>query len=111
MKENATVGAGNGAGHEAPATATGRSGNRNSMTSLILYGSQVKLTNSHKLVTGFNGQPDYYVRVSHFNGSHKEALDKARPMPGEVVLNTVPIAEPTMTAAQHNAFPGGRWSV
>lgn len=65
------------------------------MKSLILYGSQVKLTNAHKLVTGNGGykQPAYYVRADVFNGDHSEALDKAMPLVGEVVLNTVPISE------------------
>jgi len=63
--------------------------------SLILYGSKVKLTNSHKLVTGWRNQPDYYVRVDTFNGDYPEALDKAKPMEGETVLNTVPLEETT----------------
>jgi hypothetical protein len=62
------------------------------MKSLILYGSQIKLTNAHKLVTGFTGQPDYFVRATVTTDDISTALDCARPMVGEVVLNTVSIA-------------------
>ena len=66
--------------------------------SLILYGSPTKLSNAHKLVTvppqpphGAKRQPDYFVRVDTFNGSMDAALDAAKPMPGETVLNTVEV--------------------
>lgn len=62
--------------------------------SLILYGSHVKCSNAHKLVTrikGENIQPAYYVRVRLFNGDMDEALRKAKPQVGETVLNTVEV--------------------
>lgn len=66
---------------------------RNMNKSLILYGSEVKLSNAHKCVTNPQ-QPSYYVRADLFHGDHGQALDKARPIFGECVLNTVPIAHP-----------------
>ena len=60
------------------------------MKSLIIYGSQTKLTNVHKLVTGPK-QPKYFVRVNQFNGDMTQALEKAKPMTGETVLNTVEV--------------------
>ena len=68
------------------------------MKSLIIYGSRVKLTNAHKLVTSRmkpptgEAQPEYFVRVKVVNTDFETALYKhARPMSGETVLNTVPI--------------------
>lgn len=61
--------------------------------SLILYGAEQPLTNSHKLVTGWRNQPEYYVRAETFNGDCREALDKSKPMEGETVLNTVDISK------------------
>ena len=63
--------------------------------SLILYGSPIKLTNAHKLVTVTNTtfkQPAYYVRADLFHGGIDAALEKAKPMTGETVLNTVEIS-------------------
>lgn len=63
------------------------------MKSIILYGSHIKLTIAHRLVTGFFGQPNYFVRAALFNGDICKALDNARPMPDETVLNTVPVVD------------------
>jgi len=69
------------------------------MKSLILYGSRKKLTNAHKPVTvtregqEIGRQPEYYVRADLFNGDIDEALDKAKPMEGELVLNTCPATD------------------
>lgn len=71
------------------------------MKSLILYGSRVKLTNSHKPVTvprdgqEIGQQPEYFVRAVVCNGDIDFALDHARPMVGECLLNTIPLAERT----------------
>jgi hypothetical protein len=64
------------------------------MKSLILYGSPIKLTNAHKLVTtnATFKQPAYYVRADLFHGGIDSALQKAKPMTGETVLNTVEIS-------------------
>jgi hypothetical protein len=64
------------------------------MKSLILYGSPKKLTNAHKLVTVHTTfkQPEYYVRADLFHGGIDAALEKAKPMTGETVLNTVEIS-------------------
>lgn len=64
------------------------------MKSLILYGSPHKLTKSHKLVTHQISSklcpvPKYYVRAKVFHGDTLTALDKAKPLPGETILNTV----------------------
>lgn len=67
------------------------------MKSLILYGSPTKLTNAHKPVTVGTvpprGQPQipYFVRADTFNGDIDSALEHAKPMEGETVLNTVPV--------------------
>lgn len=67
------------------------------MKSLILYGSERKLTNAHKLVThprcnqSIGRQPQYYVRADVFNGDQDQALEAVKPMAGETVLNTVNI--------------------
>lgn len=68
------------------------------MKSLILYGSRVKLTNAHKLVTTQvnspleTNQPKYYVRAKVFNGDADTALLRSKPAVGETVLNTIEIA-------------------
>lgn len=65
--------------------------------SLILYGSPTKLTNAHKPVTvgtvppRGQPQPPYFVRAETFNGDIEVALDNAKPMEGEILLNTVPV--------------------
>lgn len=62
------------------------------MKSLILFGSNAKLTKAHKKVSG-RYQPPYYVRVRAFGKDFDEALQHAPKimLPGETVLNTVPI--------------------
>ncbi len=68
------------------------------MRSAIFYGSPTKLTNAHKPVhhlsnphppNGGKAQTEYYVRMDTFNGDCVGALEKAKPMDGETVLNTV----------------------
>ena len=69
------------------------------MRSLILYGADIQLTNSHHLVTRRNSHPPgakpaqpYYVRAVVYNGDFVEAFEKGvKPMNGETFLNTVPI--------------------
>lgn len=61
------------------------------MKALILYGSYTRLTHSHKLVTHPKNRVEFYVRSELFDGGYPEALDKAKPLEGEIVLNTVPI--------------------
>lgn len=56
--------------------------------SIVLYGCHIKLSNAHKPVHGTN-QPPYYVRMKEVQGDMAHALDKAKPLPGETVLNTV----------------------
>lgn len=68
------------------------------MKSLVLYGSTMPLTNAHIRVTPFFQQSLYYVRVETFNGDMQEALQKAKPMLGETVLNTVEIKSETPTS-------------
>ena len=71
------------------------------MNSIILYGSMHKLTNAHKPVHskstggklrrgGFQQTP-YYVRMKVVPFDMATALDKAKPMIGETVLNTIPL--------------------
>lgn len=55
--------------------------------SVILYGSFEKLSNAHKLVAG-NKQVKYFVRMDTFHGDQLEALNGAKPMDGETLLNT-----------------------
>lgn len=62
--------------------------------SLILYGSPIKKGRSHRLVTHRRYQPEYYVRTVVVPGTCEDAFDRARPLEGEVVLNTVPITNP-----------------
>ena len=66
------------------------------MKSAIFYGSPTKLTNAHKPVFtptkpphGAERQPEYYVRMKVVNGDELHALDKAKPMTGEILLNSV----------------------
>ena len=66
------------------------------MKSLIFYGSPRKLSNAHKPVTitrpgTMYHQPEYYVRADLVDGDCESALDKAKPMEGETVLNTVDV--------------------
>jgi hypothetical protein len=61
---------------------------------LILYGSQEKLTRMHVQVAGHGSvgghwQKPYFVRTDTFNGNCVDALEKASPMQGETVLNTI----------------------
>jgi len=62
------------------------------MKTLILYGSKEKLANSHKKVTGKH-QPEYFVRADLSHEDISGALDHAKPMRGEVVLNTVEVPD------------------
>lgn len=60
---------------------------------LALYGSPLKLSNSHKLVThhGFV-KVVYYVRADIIEAEDlSDSLDKSQPQPGEILLNTVAI--------------------
>ena len=59
----------------------------NSMTtkSLILYSAHSKLTRRHTRLP----YTDVFVRVEKFDGEINKALDKAKPLPGETVLNTI----------------------
>ena len=57
--------------------------------SFILYGARLKLTNAHKLVS-HPDQPDYFVRMKASRHPFSEAIEHAKPMVGEVILNTVP---------------------
>jgi hypothetical protein len=60
--------------------------------SLILYGARTKLTDAHKPVHSNNGkQSKYYVRMQQVNKNIDDALDAAKPMAGETVLNSIPI--------------------
>lgn len=65
------------------------------MKSLILYGCSQKLSKGHFRVTrhGNNRFPTvpYFVRAQVFNGDVEAALEKAKPLPEETVLNTVQI--------------------
>jgi len=68
------------------------------MKSLILYGSPVKLSNAHHLVTHdtkskFGKTPRYYVRCNVCTLNLVSALDHVKPLPGETVLNTVEYPE------------------
>lgn len=67
------------------------------MKSLILYGSATKLSKAHYRVTrhGSNRFPTplYFVRAQVFNGDVEAALSKAKPLPGETVLNTVELPD------------------
>lgn len=64
---------------------------------IILYGSPTKLSNAHKPVrnhgipcNGGKQQPEYFVRMKCVGEvGDLEALDMARPMKGETVLNTI----------------------
>lgn len=67
----------------------------------------MKLSNAHKCVTNAH-QPDYFVRSELFHGGVAVALDKAKPMAGECVINTQPICEserwhPAKSAAEFAA--------
>ncbi len=61
------------------------------MKLLILYSACAKLTEAHTPVTTINGVTTVWVRAETYTGggSLMDALDAAKPMPGETVLNTV----------------------
>ncbi len=59
------------------------------MKTAILYGSRVKLTSAHRRVNSRGSHPDYFVRMRVVNMDLVDALYKAKPMIGEVVLNSV----------------------
>jgi len=54
--------------------------------SLILYSARNKLTRSHHRLP----YTDVFVRSEKFDGDVAQALDSAKPMKGETVLNTIP---------------------
>lgn len=69
----------------------------------ILYGSPTKLTNAHKLVSHIAGpmghrakkQPEYFIRMETMEMDYDDlsrSLELAKPMAGEIVLNTVPLS-------------------
>ena len=64
----------------------------------VLYGSQTKLSNAHKLVSshgmpknGGERQPEYYVRMKTFRTFMNELSDVQLPQPkaGETLLNWI----------------------
>lgn len=60
-------------------------------TAIILYGSHTPLTVAHQQIT-LPGYPhrSYYIRAERVSvRTLGEALDRARPIDGETVLNTV----------------------
>lgn len=59
-------------------------------TTLVLYGSAEKFHGGYKNVC-FGGLPPYYVRAEKSPFGLEEALAKAKPRPGETVLNTVEV--------------------
>lgn len=59
------------------------------MKSLILYSAQSKLSKRHHRLPYTN----VFIRSEKFNGDISEALDAAKPMDGETVLNTIPQPE------------------
>lgn len=68
------------------------------MKSIILFGAQTKLTNSHKCVSHRAGpkemqQPHYYVRMKTVNADCGQAMNLAKSyiLEGEMLLNTVEI--------------------
>lgn len=63
------------------------------MKSFIFYGSPVKHTHAHRLVTQ-PPQPEYFVRAETVDGDEAQALDRAKPMMGETVLNSVLCFQP-----------------
>ena len=54
--------------------------------SLILYSAHIKLTQRHHRLP----YTDVFVRSEKFDGDVSQALDAAKPMEGETVLNTIP---------------------
>lgn len=72
------------------------------MKSAVFYASPTKLTKSHKPVhhrrkgcnfipNGATPQPEYFVRMEVVKLDIDTALLKARPYPGETVLNSIPL--------------------
>lgn len=61
------------------------------MKSIILYGSALKLTNAHKLVTVPPRQVAFFVRAELTPYDAAEAMNHAHLLPGENLLNTQPI--------------------
>lgn len=64
---------------------------------VILYSSATMLTHEHQLIHGPRGESIIYVRVEAARDGTmpiddlSEALDHAKPMPGETVLNSIHI--------------------
>jgi len=61
-------------------------------TTLILYGSTKRYSAEYKRVTNPD-RLEYYVRAELSSYDLKEALDRAKPRAGEVVINTVEIGK------------------
>jgi hypothetical protein len=61
------------------------------MKTLILYGSERKLTGNYVEVFGGPRGGKYFVRAERSFLSIPEALNAAKPRPGEIVLNTVEV--------------------
>ncbi len=57
---------------------------------LILYGSPKQYSAAHRPVR-WAAWPEYYVRTEKSPFGLEEALARAKPMPGETVLNTVEV--------------------
>lgn len=59
------------------------------MNTLIIYGATEKLTPAHQLVFGLQGHKQYWIRIIPTKDDIDLALDRAKPLSGETVLNTV----------------------
>lgn len=59
------------------------------MKSLILYSALIKLSTDHHPLETPHGKP-IYIRMEEVPMGIAEALDTARPLEGETVLNTIP---------------------
>jgi hypothetical protein len=70
----------------------------------VLYGSYVQLTPLHRIVQGTRraktasglepdseGNPNFFIRMDIVNDDVGPALDRARPMKGEFVINSIPL--------------------
>lgn len=77
------------------------------MPSLILYSAPAKLTAQHHLVSTGNGSHVVFVRAESHPGNPLDALDAARPMDGETVLNAVPVADGIPSQEERDAIVDG----
>lgn len=59
------------------------------MKSAVFYAARTKLTRKHNQ----HGRQDnaVYVRMEVVNQDYPEAIEKAKPMDGETVLNSIPL--------------------